>query len=69
MIPWEPMHQLLCVQVETRRERVRVGFVAAVASAGASGLLLDEASRGRGGEQVVFVDFRDRLVDLGVATG
>lgn len=42
--------------------------MAAVASAGASGLLLDEASRGRGGEQVVFVDFRDRLVDLGVAT-
>ena len=43
--------------------------MAAVASAGASGLLLDEASRGRGGEQVVFVDFRDCLVDLGVATG
>ena len=43
--------------------------MAAVASAGASGLLLDEASRGGGGEQVVLVDFRDRLVDLGVATG
>ena len=57
----------LCLEVESRGQSVRVGLVAAVASAAAH-LFFNDASRGRGGEQVVFVEFGYGLVDLRVVT-